>query len=90
MPEAVTVELVARRYVLDRIVGSGGFGDVWRATDSMLSRQVAVKVLRPEFAREPDASRLLRTEAQHRRHGVPARHASRQSKESRSRHGYLT
>lgn len=64
MPEAVTVELVARRYVLDRIVGSGGFGEVWRATDSMLSRQVAVKVLRPEFAREPDASRLLRTEAQ--------------------------
>ncbi len=64
MPEAVTVELVARRYVLDRIVGSGGFGDVWRATDSLLSRQVAIKVLRPEFARETDASRLLRTEAQ--------------------------
>jgi serine/threonine-protein kinase len=35
------------RYTLVSLIASGGMGDVWEATDDVLQRQVAVKVLRP-------------------------------------------
>ena len=41
-------------------LGSGGMGDVYRAKDTKLGRDVAVKVLSASFARDPD--RLLRFE----------------------------
>ena len=36
------------RYQLDELIGQGGFGQVWRAYDPELKRQVAIKVLRPD------------------------------------------
>ena len=33
------------RYVLERLLGSGAMGDVWRGTDRQLERPVAVKVM---------------------------------------------
>jgi len=44
-------------------LGSGGMGEVYRATQSNLGRQVAIKVLSPEFASDPDRLRRFEQEA---------------------------
>jgi hypothetical protein len=38
---------LAERYVLEALIGSGGYADVWRAYDLRLRRHVAAKVPRP-------------------------------------------
>ncbi|WP_309649715.1 protein kinase domain-containing protein [Nocardioides sp.] len=53
---------LGERYVLDAVVGRGGVGDVHRATDTLLHRPVAVKVLRERTATEVDRVRF-RSEA---------------------------
>ncbi len=46
---ASTGSVLGSRYVLERRVAAGGMGQVWEATDRVLERAVAVKVLRPEL-----------------------------------------
>jgi serine/threonine-protein kinase len=70
--------LLSNRYRLDERVGGGGMGEVWRATDEVLGRTVAVKVMRPELLEEPSfAERFLaeaRTMATIKHRGVVAVH----------------
>ncbi|WP_213457072.1 serine/threonine-protein kinase [Rhizomonospora bruguierae] len=40
-------DLLGDRYRLEEHIAAGGMGDVWRATDTVLARRVAIKVLRP-------------------------------------------
>ena len=47
-------------YEVLSLLGKGGMGEVWQATDTKLGRQVAIKTLPEEFAK--DAERLARFE----------------------------
>ncbi|MBD8080003.1 serine/threonine-protein kinase [Cellulosimicrobium arenosum] len=51
------------RYRLVRRIAVGGMGEVWVAADDALGREVAVKVLRAEYAGNEDFLNRLRTEA---------------------------
>ena len=46
-------DVLVERYRIDGVLGAGGMASVYRATDLRLDRQVALKVLLPNLARDP-------------------------------------
>jgi serine/threonine-protein kinase len=57
--------LLAGRYRLDSRIAVGGMGEVWRGTDTVLSRPVAVKLLRTQYAQYPEILARFRSEGRH-------------------------
>ena len=60
--ELRTGEVLAGRFRIEALVGIGGMGVVYRAFDLSLEIEVALKLLRPELARKPEAFRDFRQE----------------------------
>jgi serine/threonine-protein kinase len=51
------------RYRLIEVIGQGGMGTVYKAHDTKMRRDVAIKVLPPELATEPGYEERFRHEA---------------------------
>jgi eukaryotic-like serine/threonine-protein kinase len=58
------LQILGGRYRLEEVLGVGGMSVVWKATDDVLGRAVAVKILAGDFAFDPDARAAVLAEAQ--------------------------
>ncbi len=51
-------------YEITALLGKGGMGEVYRARDTKLKRDVAIKILPDEFSRDADRVRRFQREAE--------------------------
>jgi len=56
-------ELLAGRYELQDVAGSGGMSSVYRARDTVLERTVAIKILHEQYSDDPEYVERFRREA---------------------------
>jgi len=56
-------DLIADRYELEELVGTGGMSSVFRACDRQLDRRVAIKILHEHYAADPEYLERFRREA---------------------------
>ena len=56
-------DLIADRYELEELVGSGGMSSVFRARDAQLDRRVAIKILHERYLDDPEYVERFRREA---------------------------
>lgn len=60
----MTNRILDQRYELEELVGGGGMADVYKATDRLLQRPVAVKILHEQFQRDQEFIEKFHREAQ--------------------------
>ncbi|MEN9993282.1 MAG: hypothetical protein RLY83_852 [Actinomycetota bacterium] len=58
-------QLYGGRYRLISRIAVGGMGEVWKAHDPIILRDVAIKILKPEYLGDPGFLERFRTEAKH-------------------------
>ena len=63
MTNTVSIGTAIGPYRVVSLIGAGGMGEVYRATDTRLAREVAVKVLPRSFAADPERQRRFEQEA---------------------------
>ena len=54
--------VLADRYEILKLLGQGGMGAVYKARDTELDRMVALKLIRPELAKNPEILRRFKQE----------------------------
>jgi serine/threonine protein kinase/DNA-directed RNA polymerase specialized sigma24 family protein len=62
-PELTPGRVLGKRFKIERRIGEGGMGAVYRATDLKTNQEVAVKTLLPEAAKDPALRRRFEREA---------------------------
>src|SRR5436190_2017011 len=61
-PPPLPPAMLAQRYRLERRLAQGGMAEVWLANDTLLSRHVAIKLLKPTLAADPVIAERFRRE----------------------------
>ena len=61
---AITIGTQLGSHEIIGLLGKGGMGEVYRARDKKLKREVAIKILPDEFARDPDRVSRFQREAE--------------------------
>jgi serine/threonine-protein kinase len=60
---ALVGTLIAGKYRVLKLVGSGGMGTVWEGVQERAGTRVAIKFIRPQFAKQPEARARFEIEA---------------------------
>jgi serine/threonine protein kinase len=56
-------EIVAEKYRIERLLGSGGMGDVFKAQHVNIIQTVAIKFLHPSISNQPEWEKRFHREA---------------------------
>jgi serine/threonine-protein kinase len=62
---ALAGAVLGGRYILHEKIGNGGYCEVWHATDTVLLRPTAVKLLHPRYVQQEETRARFQAEAQH-------------------------
>ena len=62
-PGGEPIRMLGERYEIGELIGRGGMAEVHRGHDLRLGRRVAVKIMRPELARDPSFHQRFQREA---------------------------
>ena len=64
-PVSTSCVILGGRYELHRRIGAGGYSEVWRGTDLVLGRDVAIKLLYAGFAEHAETRTRFRSEGRY-------------------------
>jgi len=61
---AITIGTQLGSHEITALLGKGGMGEVYRARDTRLKREVAIKILPEQFSQDPDRMSRFQREAE--------------------------